>query len=130
MVSTYTFTSPNLTPAETWTSGHRTPYGLAFSPTGELWEVEHGPRGGDELNLIEKGKNYGWPLVFYASQLQRRADREPRHAARSGQAGHLLDAGHRAGQSDVLQRHATFPQWNGNGLISGMGNHDAQPHRL
>jgi glucose/arabinose dehydrogenase len=38
---------------------------MAFSPTGELWEVEHGPRGGDELNLIEKGKNYGWPLVSY-----------------------------------------------------------------
>ena len=36
-----------------------------FRPTGELWEVEHGPRGGDELNLIEKGKNYGWPLVSY-----------------------------------------------------------------
>src|SRR5262245_45681349 len=65
VVSTYTFPGPNLTPAETWTSGHRTPYGMAFSPTGELWEVEHGPRGGDELNLIEKGKNYGWPLVSY-----------------------------------------------------------------
>jgi aldose sugar dehydrogenase len=38
---------------------------MAFSPTGELWEVEHGPRGGDELNLIEKGKNYGWPLVSF-----------------------------------------------------------------
>ena len=63
VVSTYTFTGPNNTPAETWTSGHRTPYGMAFSPTGELWEIEHGPRGGDELNLIEKGKNYGWPLV-------------------------------------------------------------------
>ena len=45
VVSTYTFPGPNLTPAETWTSGHRTPYGMAFSPTGELWEVEHGPRG-------------------------------------------------------------------------------------
>ena len=64
-VSTYTFSGPNLTPAETWASGFRAPYGLAFSPTGELWEVEHGPRGGDELNLIEKGKNYGWPLVSY-----------------------------------------------------------------
>src|SRR6202165_1898670 len=60
VVSSYTFPGPNLTPAETWTSGHRTPYGMAFSPTDELWEVEHGPRGGDELNLIEKGKNYGW----------------------------------------------------------------------
>ena len=65
-VSMYTFQGPNLTPAETWTMGHRTPYGLTMSPSGELWEVEHGPRGGDELNLIEKGKNYGWPLVEYA----------------------------------------------------------------
>jgi glucose/arabinose dehydrogenase len=64
-VSTYIFPGPNVTPAETWASGVRTPYGLAFSPTGELWEVEHGPHGGDELNLIEPGKNYGWPLVSY-----------------------------------------------------------------
>lgn len=66
VVFTYTFPGPNLTPSETWTSGHRTPYGLAFAPDGRLWEVEHGPRGGDELNLIEPGKNYGWPLVAYA----------------------------------------------------------------
>jgi len=65
-VYTYTFPGPNNTPAETWTTGHRTPYGLAFSPDGRLWELEHGPRGGDELNLIEPGKNYGWPLVSYA----------------------------------------------------------------
>jgi glucose/arabinose dehydrogenase len=66
VISTYTFPGPNLAPAETWTSGHRTPYGLAFAPDGRLWELEHGPRGGDELNLIEPGKNYGWPLVSYA----------------------------------------------------------------
>jgi len=66
VVSTYMFPTPNLAPSETWTTGHRTPYGLAFSPDGRLWEVEHGPRGGDELNLIEPGKNYGWPLVSYA----------------------------------------------------------------
>jgi glucose/arabinose dehydrogenase len=65
VVATYTFKGPNLTPAETWSTGHRTPYGLAFAPNGQIWEVEHGPRGGDELNLIEPGKNYGWPLVSY-----------------------------------------------------------------
>src|SRR5471032_2564570 len=67
VISTYTVEGPNLAPSETWTSGHRTPYGLAFAPDGRLWEVEHGPRGGDELNLIEPGKNYGWPLVSYAT---------------------------------------------------------------
>lgn len=66
MLRTFVFDGPNLTPSETWSTGHRTPYGLAFAPDGRLWELEHGPRGGDELNLIEPGKNYGWPLVSYA----------------------------------------------------------------
>ena len=66
VISTYTVEGPNLAPSEIWTSGHRTPYGLAFAPDGRLWELEHGPRGGDELNLIEPGKNYGWPLASYA----------------------------------------------------------------
>lgn len=48
---------------EIWTLGHRNPLGLAFSPSGELWSTEQGPQGGDELNRIEKGKNYGWPEV-------------------------------------------------------------------
>lgn len=66
VVSRYRIVGPNLAPAETWSTGHRTPYGLAFAPDGRLWEIEHGPRGGDELNLIQPGKNYGWPLVSYA----------------------------------------------------------------
>jgi glucose/arabinose dehydrogenase/mono/diheme cytochrome c family protein len=49
---------------EIWAYGLRSQEGLAFDPaTGRLWENEHGPRGGDELNVIEKGKNYGWPIV-------------------------------------------------------------------
>jgi len=49
--------------AETRSSGHRNPYGLSFDSAGRLWETEMGPRGGDELNLILPGKNYGWPIV-------------------------------------------------------------------
>lgn len=60
-----TIPAPNMTPAETWALGQRNQYGLAFDAEGRLWETEMGPRGGDELNLIEKGKNYGWPLVSY-----------------------------------------------------------------
>ncbi len=49
-----------------WSYGNRNPQGLAIQPgTGRLWESEHGPRGGDELNLIEPGKNYGWPVVTF-----------------------------------------------------------------
>jgi glucose/arabinose dehydrogenase len=50
---------------EIWDLGHRNPQGLAFDSQGRLWQVEHGTRGGDELNLIQKGKNYGWPLQAY-----------------------------------------------------------------
>jgi len=49
-----------------WTYGNRNPQGLFFDKvTNRLWEVEHGPRGGDELNILEKGKNYGWPVITY-----------------------------------------------------------------
>ena len=50
---------------EIWSLGHRNIQAAAFDGEGRLWGIEHGPRGGDELNLIEKGKNYGWPLVAY-----------------------------------------------------------------
>jgi glucose/arabinose dehydrogenase len=48
---------------EIYTLGHRNPLGLAFDSAGQLWSTEEGPQGGDELNLIEAGKNYGWPRV-------------------------------------------------------------------
>jgi glucose/arabinose dehydrogenase len=51
---------------EIWAIGQRSQEGLAFDPaTGRLWETEHGPRGGDELNIVEKGKNYGWPVITH-----------------------------------------------------------------
>ena len=51
---------------EIWSYGHRNPQGLTFHPrTGLLFEQEHGPDGGDEINRIEKGKNYGWPVISY-----------------------------------------------------------------
>jgi glucose/arabinose dehydrogenase len=53
---------------EIWTLGHRNIQSAAFDDRGRLWTVEHGAKGGDELNLIEKGKNYGWPLVTYGEE--------------------------------------------------------------
>ncbi len=58
---------PNALP-EIWTLGHRNVQAAAFDPQGRFWVVEHGTRGGDELNLIQKGKNYGWPLVAYGEE--------------------------------------------------------------
>ena len=54
---------------EVWSFGHRNPQGLYIHPeTGELWEQEHGPKGGDEINLIKKGLNYGWPIITYGRE--------------------------------------------------------------
>ncbi len=120
VVSTYTFPGPNTTPAETWASGVRTPYGLAFSPAGELWEVEHGPLGGDELNLIEKGKNYGWPLVSYGDNYNRvpiaKPDSRPDLAKPVLYWVPVIAPGNLMFYTGAK----TFPQWNGSGFVSGM----------
>lgn len=59
------FNVPNALP-EIYSLGHRNPQGLAIHPvTGALWQAEHGPKGGDELNLIKAGANYGWPIISY-----------------------------------------------------------------
>ncbi len=50
---------------EIWSFGHRNPQGLVQAPDGRLWEMEHGPQGGDEINLVEPGRNYGWPVITY-----------------------------------------------------------------
>lgn len=60
------FVGQNGVRPEIWSYGQRNPQGAALNPwTGVLWETEHGPRGGDELNVIERGKNYGWPLATH-----------------------------------------------------------------
>jgi glucose/arabinose dehydrogenase len=121
-VSMYTFKGPNLTPAETWAVGFRTPYGLAFSPTGELWEIEHGPRGGDELNLIEKGKNYGWPLVSYG--INYNGTPIPSHDTRPEFQKPVLYWVPIIAPGNLMfyTSDKTFPQWRGNGFISGLSS--------
>ncbi len=122
VVGTYTFPGPNLTPAETWASGFRAPYGLAFSPTGELWEVEHGPRGGDELNLIEKGKNYGWPVVSFGKNYNEVAI--PSHDSRPEFTNPVLYWVPVIAPGNLMfyRGSKTFPQWDGSGFISGMAS--------
>jgi glucose/arabinose dehydrogenase len=118
-VSEYTFPNGNNTPAETWASGFRTPYGLAFSPTGELWEIEHGPAGGDELNLIEKGKNYGWPLVSYGQNYN--GVPIPHPDTRPDLAKPVLYWVPVIAPGNLMfYTGKTFPQWNGSGFISGL----------
>ena len=119
VIRTYTFPGPNLTPAETWASGIRTPYGLAFAPDGRLWEVEHGPRGGDELNLIEPGKNYGWPLVSYGMNYNGvpipSPDTRPDLTKPVVYWVPVIAPGNL-----MFYKGSMFPQWNGSGFVSGL----------
>ncbi len=119
VVYTYKFPGKNLTPSETWSTGHRTPYGLAFGPDGRLWEVEHGPRGGDELNLIEPGKNYGWPLVSYATNYNGvpipSPDTRPDLTKPVIYWTPIIAPG-----SLAFYKGAMFPQWDGSALMGGM----------
>ena len=121
VVRTYTFPGPNLTPSEVWSTGHRTPYGLAFAPDGRLWEVEHGPRGGDELNLIEPGKNYGWPLVEYAPNYDGvpipSPDTRPDLTKPVLYWTPVIAPGNL-----IFYKGKMFPQWNGSALLGGLGS--------
>src|SRR4051812_30758679 len=121
VVSTYTYpaSAPNLAPAETWASGVRTPYGLAFAPDGRLWEVEHGPAGGDELNLIEAGKNYGWPVVSYGANYN--GVPIPKPDTRADLAKPVIYWTPVIAPGNLtFYKGSMFPQWNGSALIGGM----------
>jgi glucose/arabinose dehydrogenase len=106
---------------EIWTYGHRDPQGIALRPeTGAMWEVEHGPLGGDELNLLLPGRNYGWPLVSkgdnytdvtgFASVESREGMVEPRY----------FWAQTIAPSNVTFYRGDRFPDWRGDALISGL----------
>jgi len=106
---------------EIWSYGHRNVQGLAIHPeTGDLWADEHGPQGGDELNLVQPGKNYGWPVIGYGVNYQ---------------TGLAIHSGtHRQGMEQpirvwvpsigisglMIYNGDRFQQWRGNLFIGGM----------
>jgi glucose/arabinose dehydrogenase len=107
---------PNLTPAETWSSGHRNPYGLAFDAHGRLWETEMGPRGGDELNLILPGKNYGWPRVSEGQNYN--GVPIPKPATRPDlERAKLFWVPSVSPTTLLIYSGNLFPQWKGSGFI-------------
>ena len=116
---TFHWPGPNLTPAETWTLGQRNPYGLAFAPDGRLWEAEAGPKGGDELNLIEPGKNYGWPLVsegenYNGVPIPRSSTRPDLIPPKLSWTPTITPGGL------LIYTGNMFPQWKGDALIPGL----------
>ena len=110
---------PNLIPAETWSAGHRNPYGLAFDAQGRLWETEMGPRGGDELNLILPGRNYGWPLVSEGNNYD--GVPIPRHSTRPKIEAPKLSWNPSISPSSLLIYDGKlFPDWKGSGFIAAL----------
>ena len=78
---------PNVRP-QTWSYGHRNPQGAALNPwTGTLWTHEHGPKGGDEINLIERGNNYGWPMATHGIDYSSKPIPQAQGAAVEGMKG-------------------------------------------
>jgi glucose/arabinose dehydrogenase len=106
---------------EIWSYGHRNPQGLAFNPaTGVLWETEHGPQGGDELNVIEKGKNYGWPVIGYGANYTLGTEI---HASRNKEGMEQPKAFFvpSIGISGLMfYTGDKFPNWKGNAFTGGM----------
>ena len=107
---------------EIWSLGHRNMQGVAVQPgTGAVWTVEHGTRGGDEINLDQAGKNYGWPGVAYGIEYNGSAIPEA-VTAREGteQPVYYWDPVIAPGGMTFYEG-AMFPGWNGNLLVTGLG---------
>lgn len=105
--------------AQVWTAGHRNPYGLAFAPGGKLWLHEMGPRGGDELNLIEQGRNYGWPIVSNGDNYSGKPI--PRHSTRPEFVPPALYWNPVIAPAGLAFYDGTlFPEWRGSAFIGGL----------
>ena len=102
-----------------WSMGHRNMLGLAFAPDGRLWSTEMGPMGGDELNLILPGRNYGWPLASYGSHYTGE-DIPDDHDGRGFEEPKLWWNPVIAPAGFIIYSGALFPQWQGDALMAGL----------
>ena len=107
---------------EIYSYGHRNPQGLAFHPeTGALWENEHGPQGGDELNVIEPGKNYGWPVATYGREYPPDGSKISERPSKEGIEEPLTVWVPSIGISGLLfYTGDRIPQWKGNLFVGGL----------
>jgi glucose/arabinose dehydrogenase len=107
---------------EIWSYGHRNSQGAALHPsTGKLWEHEHGPRGGDEVNIIEKGKNYGWPVIGYGidysgARIHEAASRPGMEQPVKYWVPSIAPSGMAFYRGDL------FPAWRGNVLVGALAS--------
>lgn len=107
--------------AQVWSLGHRNPLGLAFDAKGQLWDVEMGPKGGDELNLVVRGDNYGYPVVsngdhYDGKDIPDHSTRPEFHAPAVSWTPVISPS------SFVIYSGKPFADWNGDGLIGGLSS--------
>ena len=114
------FASQGGVAAEIWSLGHRNPLGIDFDASGQLWNTEMGPRGGDELNLVEAGNNYGYPVVSngsdYNGDIIPHHDNHPEFETPKVWWNPSISPG-----SLMIYKGDRFPQWTGNALIGALG---------
>jgi glucose/arabinose dehydrogenase len=107
--------------AQIWSLGHRNPLGLAFDSQGRLWDVEMGPQGGDELNLVRRGANYGYPIVsngdHYDGKVIPDHDTRPEFAAPAVWWTPVISP-----SSLMFYDGTEFPQWRGDAFIGGLSS--------
>ncbi|MBC7991487.1 MAG: PQQ-dependent sugar dehydrogenase [Luteimonas sp.] len=107
--------------AQIWSLGHRNPLGLAFNAQGQLWEHEMGPKGGDEINRIERGANYGYPIVsngdHYDGKIIPDHDTRPEFNAPEASWNPVISPA-----GFVIYSGDLFPDWKGDGFIGGLSS--------
>ena len=103
-----------------FTMGHRNGHGLAVNPdTGEIWETEQGPSGGDELNVLQRGRNYGWPLVSYGRKYSGESISD--HPTRRGMTDPRVVWLPSIGLTGLtFYTGGVFPRWRGNIFVAGL----------
>jgi glucose/arabinose dehydrogenase len=104
--------------AQFWTMGHRNPLGIAFDAQGRLWQHEMGPKGGDEFNLIERGKNYGYPIVSNGSHYDGRDI--PDHPTRPEFATPRITWNGVSPAGLMIYSGRMFPQWRGDAFLGAL----------
>jgi aldose sugar dehydrogenase len=106
---------------ETWSLGHRNVLSAALDAQGRLWVVEMGPRGGDELNLVQKGKDYGWPTIGYGEEYSGKPIHERTQAPGMEQPLYYWDPVI-SPCGMTLYSGSLFPEWRGNLFVGGLSS--------
>ena len=115
------FTKQGAVTRQIWTLGHRNPLGIAFDSKGRLWIHEMGPRGGDELNLIVKGKNYGYPIVSNGDHYDGR-DIPDHHTRPEFEPPKITWTPVISPSGFIIYSGTMFKSWRGSGLIGGLSS--------